>query len=69
MAPESIMLSERNQRKTNTIRFHLHVEPKNKTNEQTKQNSNRFIDTENKLVVARVGGAERLQRSTGEARG
>ena len=25
--------------------------PKNKTNEQTKQNRDRFIDTQNKLVV------------------
>ena len=51
-APKGIMLSEINQRKSNTIWFHLYVESK----EQNKQNSNRLTDSENKLMV--VGGEE-----------
>ena len=48
MDSEGIMLSEISQRKTNTIRYHLYVESKNKKPE--------LIDTENILVVARGGG-------------
>ena len=47
---DDIMLSEISQR--NAGWFHLYVGSKNKTNEQTKQNRNRLLDTENKLVVA-----------------
>lgn len=49
------MLGEVRQRKTDTIPFHLYVDSK----KQNKQKSrNRFINTENNLVVARerVGG-------------
>ena len=56
---EGILLSETSQRKTNTVRSHFYMDPKNKTNEQTKQNENTLIDTESKLVSARgesVGG-------------
>ena len=43
-----IMLSEiSRQRKTNTVLFHLYVEPR-----QTKQNRSRLIDTVKKLIVA-----------------
>ena len=48
------MLSEISQKKMNTIRFCLcgiQNKPKRK-----KLNKNRFIDTENKLVVAREEG-------------
>ena len=48
---EDIMLSEISQRKTNTILFHLYVASK-------KQNRNKLIRTENKLVVARGEGVE-----------
>ena len=49
---EGIMLSEISQRKTNTVLSYLYVDSK-KQNEQTKQNENRLIDTDNKLVPAR----------------
>ena len=39
--------------------------PKNKTNEQTKQNKNRLIDTENKLVVT-TGERARGRHKIGE---
>lgn len=52
MELEGIMPRERSQKtKTNIVRFHLHVELEN---EQNKTNS--FINTENKLVVARRVG-------------
>ena len=54
---EGIMLSEISQRKTNTIQFHLCVEPK----EQTKQNWNRFTDTENEQMVAGEGAVALLE--------
>ena len=44
------------QRKKSTISFHLYVKFKYKTNEQTYENRNRNIDTEEKQVVA--GGKE-----------
>ena len=50
-----IVLSEISQRKTNTVCFYFYVESKKikkKTHKHT-QNRNRFIDTENKLMVAR----------------
>ena len=52
---ESITLSEisLSQRKTNTIWFHLFVEPKRKPKQMNKQNRNRPIDIENKLTVAK----------------
>ena len=50
---EGIMLSEISQRKTNTVWSHLYVESKKKQNEQAKQNENRLIDADNKLVPAR----------------
>ena len=46
------------QGKTNTIWFHLYVESQ-KTKEQTNQNRDRCIDTENKWVIVRgevIGG-------------
>ena len=51
------MLSKINQTKTNidTVLFHLYVESK-KQNKQAKQNINKLIGTENKLVVAREEG-------------
>lgn len=49
MGLEGIMVSETSQRKTNTICFYLYVESKN----QHKQNRNKLIDTENKLMVTR----------------
>ena len=49
---EGTVLNEINQRKTNDIWFHLRVESK-KPNTRTKQNRNRLLDTENKLVVTR----------------
>ena len=49
---EGIMLSEISQRKTNTVLSYLYVDSK-KQNEQTKQNENRLIDIDNKLVPAR----------------
>ena len=52
---KGIMLSERSQTKTNIVRSHM-WNIKHKTNEQTKQNRNRPIDTENKLVVTRGEG-------------
>ena len=54
---EGIMLSKINQTKTNidTVLFHLYVESK-KQNKQAKQNINKLIGTENKLVVAREEG-------------
>ena len=52
MELEGSMLSEISQRKTNTVWSHLYVESK-KQNEQTKQNENRLIDTDKKLVPAR----------------
>ena len=50
------MLSEINQRKTNTILIsHDYVESKNQTKQQTKQN--RFIDTETNVWLPKEGGA------------
>ena len=48
---EGIILSEISQTKTNTRLFHLYVESKKQ--KMNKQNRNRLIDTENKLVVSR----------------
>ena len=42
--------------KSEKDRFHLYVESKNKTNEQTGQNRNRPTDTENEQVVVRGEG-------------
>ena len=53
MELEGSMLSEISQRKTNTVWSHLYVESKKKQNEQAKQNENRLIDADNKLVPAR----------------
>ena len=50
MKLEGIMLSERRQRKTNTIWYHIYVEYKNENK------TNRLIDTENKPVIARGEG-------------
>lgn len=46
-----ILLSGVRERKTNAMWFHLRVESK----EQSEQNGNRLIDTENKLVTATRG--------------
>ena len=47
------MLIETSQRKANTIWFHLCVELKKQVSKPTATKNNRFINTENKLVVAR----------------
>ena len=58
---EDIVLSEVRQRKTNTVHYHLQVEPKkNKMNEYNKKN--RLMDIEKKLVVTsgeKEGGGAR----------
>ena len=51
MTLEDVMPREINQ--NNALLFHLYVEPKTKTNKQTRQDGERLIGTENKLVVAR----------------
>ena len=52
--PENIMVIKINQRKANTTLSHLHLESK-----KVKQSESRFIDTENKRVVARTEQVER----------
>ena len=52
---EGIMLSEISQRKTNTVLSYLYVDSK-KQNEQTKQNENRLLDIENRLVLSEGWG-------------
>ena len=54
------MLSEINQRKTNTACFHLHVKSK-KQNKQIQQKGNRLTDTENRLLVARGVAGEEME--------
>lgn len=52
MEHEDITLIAINQRKVNIIQSHLHVESKKKT---------KFVDTENRSVVARsMGGLKRM---------
>ena len=54
---EGIMLSEISQTEKKTPHDFTYMwNLENKTNEHTKQNRNRLIDTENKLVVARGDG-------------
>lgn len=52
---EGIMINEISQIKTNTLGFHLFVESENKTSEQITIERNRYINMENKLVVAKGG--------------
>ena len=47
---DSIMLSETTQRKTNTVRYHTHMEAK-KHSKLVSTKSSRLTDTENKLVL------------------
>ena len=47
---KGIMLSEINQRKTNTVCYHFYVDSKTKISEYNK-NINKLTDIENKLVV------------------
>ena len=56
---EGIILSEKHQRKTNTVWFLKWIW---KT-KQMKQSRNRLIDTENKLVVAREGKSRSLSET------
>ena len=51
---EIIILSEENQRKTNIMWYHVHVESNNVTNKTYLQNRNRLTDFENKLTVTEV---------------
>ena len=63
---EDIMLSVISQtdkdkyQKTNIVLSHLYVKSR-KTNKQMKQNKNKLMDTENKMVV--VGGGMRWGRN------
>ena len=56
MDPDGIMLSEISQTKTTTVYSHLYVESKKQTNEQTKQDRNRSIHIENKLLLPESSG-------------
>ena len=47
---EGIMLSETSQRKTNTVRYHIHMESK-KYNKLVDMKRSRLTDVENKLVL------------------
>ena len=51
--------------KKNTLQFHLYAEKKIKMNQQTKQNRNKCIDAENKLIVAREEGVAVGRREKG----
>ena len=64
---ESIMLSEINQRKTNTIQYHLYVESKKiqKTSEYNKKEIHPLIYAENKVMVTRGEWGEKQYRSEG----
>ena len=55
MQLEIVILSEVRKRKTNTIRYHLYVEAKIGHKWTYLWNRNRIMDTENRLVVAKVG--------------
>ena len=47
------MVNEISQAKTNGLCYHFYAGPKNKANDCTSQNRNRFTDRKNKLVVFR----------------
>ena len=66
---EIIILSEVRKRKTNTVRYHLHVESKIWYKSIYLRNKNRLTDTDNRLVVAKGGGGGGKEWEFGMSRG
>lgn len=62
---EDTMPSEISQTKTNTMRYHVHVEPKNVNRLGTVTKRSRLTDTENQSVVTR-GEKEAGRSNIGE---